>query len=763
MPILQNPGSSPTPSRRERVKTLHAEVQDTHPVLDNQAIMDESGVRATFLNNTSIDSDRFDNELTAVAGFPEGRIITVTYFSRNYPFLDVHTHVADINADMKDDVHLSWTQIRNFELRLPNEISIEYDKDSNLTNVSGEALVFAGFEPIINDAFFYKMRNGKIGVFLVTGLERTGIGHDTYHRITFSLNGWLDANTRTQFQRQSSTIVYFDKQKFITGNHALLSTEGYIQQNELKQLRKEIVQNYVDRFYDNTYSSFIRPDDIYDPYVVEYWNKKIGFTDCTIRPTQLLISMHGFTKTIWNVLTDGPIKLVQNIDKTYSIVTRAHRSMDTHFTSLIDKNYIAIGKDMQGVTATSNGTNVDATDESQDWNDPFIPYYEYNRYAGKLKSYHDKIWDKMRLRFYGDEFPFRQCPPSVHYTSDPHWAPEDCTKCGNKKCKFSQHKPEYVDHLGEHLKPPFPIRSSDELVTIWRRINRISETTTLTTDQEAQARGYILWYRETYPGTLSRKELEIEWREDASIEDARDLTEEEEAALIEYIKSYRSQYLPVLTDREIEIVWRTLHAAGYNTDLTDEQLVQVQDEIKRYRDLHGDVPDDGYDRPVVLLGRPLTAYEVEHAGAVMYDHPILGSMTLRDYHLAATGNSPVPTDPLPADYMPTIYIPQVRGYRYCPSMCSYLCDSKNYGSSSSKVTALSKTYALSPEFYLGSSAMSPFEKLVYDAITQKEINIQAVIETVKLYLTWSDEDAFYYHLFSIFLIDYALYWLKYHS
>jgi hypothetical protein len=58
--------------------------------------------------------------------------------------------------------------------------------------------------------------------------------------------------------------------------------------------------------------------------------------------------------------------------------------------------------------------------------------------------------------------------------------------------------------------------------------------------------------------------------------------------------------------------------------------------------------------------------------------------------------------------------------------------------------------------------MDPFERLVYDCLTNKEVNPERVIEAVAEYLSWEDEDAFYRHLLALFLIDKTLYWLMYH-
>jgi hypothetical protein len=73
------------------------------------------------------------------------------------------------------------------------------------------------------------------------------------------------------------------------------------------------------------------------------------------------------------------------------------------------------------------------------------------------------------------------------------------------------------------------------------------------------------------------------------------------------------------------------------------------------------------------------------------------------------------------------------------------------------------TYGLSKEFYLGSVVMDPFERILYDTITNQEVRPHQVLDAISRYLEWSDADAFYRHLFSLYLIDKALYWLRFHS
>ena len=52
----------------------------------------------------------------------------------------------------------------------------------------------------------------------------------------------------------TTVVMYFDKQKFVAGNTALLTSEGFTQKKFLEHVRLEIIEDYMERFY-NTYFS----------------------------------------------------------------------------------------------------------------------------------------------------------------------------------------------------------------------------------------------------------------------------------------------------------------------------------------------------------------------------------------------------------------------------------------------------------------------------------------------------------------------------
>lgn len=748
-------GSFTTPSERNAPRSIRSEVQTDLPVLDEQAMLTERGTRQTFLNETAINEDRFKNDLSVIAGFPEGRIIKVTYFSLDQPLADSRSDVVTPFSTIKDSVHLSFTQIRNFELRLPSEINFEYSDETNISSINGTALVMAGFEPHIHDVFLYELRNGKIGLFEVTSIRRMAIGQDTYHQITFELNSWVDGAIRDKLHKQSSSIVYFDKIKFLAGNHAYLTSESYIQKKDLSQLRKEIVQNYIDRFYKNEFDSFMRPDGIYDPYVVEYWNRKVSFSESNERPTQLFIAVHGYRRTIWSIMTGNPIRNLKAISQHFGISTLRHTFWSVNQTALINRQYVYIDGE-EGIkpnpTISEKGESI-LLDVS--------PVYHADIDPELTKKAIAADFDRFK-RNHGGEFPNQACAPAIHYTTDPHWQPEECKGCGVRECEWAQHRGDATDMMKD-LTPPYPIVSDDELFKIWCKLKKYPKDKVFTEEELSQFQGYLEWYRETYHGTLSRVELEKQWRKEGNIPEDKVLTPEENASLIEYIKSYRKDYLPVLTNREIEVIWRLQTGVALDKELDEADAIRLGLIIKLYREVHGDVPDDGYDRPMVKIGSPITAEELKKAGAVTYSDVItLIPLSLEEIIKAENGTLEAPTDPIPSDKVPMIFKPQLRGYSFCPSRCVYKC-----GPSVKTVQAKQDTdtssYVLSNEFYLGSTAMDPFERLVYDALTNKEVKIAAIIDAISDYANWDDESAFYREMLALYLIDYSVHWLMYHS
>ena len=766
MSIVPRKGDGAAASSREQPQTLRPEVLRKAPVVEGQAMLDEVAVERTFLNNTSFNVDSFQQTKSLIAGYPEGRIIVVTYYSQNSPVADIQSNIVDIKMSTIDDVHLSWTEIRNFEVRISNEFSYDYDEENNVSQTTSTGIVWPGFRPRIGDFFLYKIRNEKIGIFYITNIKRLALGQDTYHQIDFTLQRWLDYGLRDQLHRQTTQVLYFDKEKFIAGNTSLLSTEGFIQKKDLLHLRSEIVQNYMDRFYSNDMSSFVRPDGVYDPYIVEYWNSKVSILDGRKRPLQLFIAMQNYKKTIWSAMTNNPIKDLSNYATSMNQVKMSSTFWGVNITTLLGKPYLTVGDE--------EGSKVYPTIDDQG-EAILVDYYPYTHYNGvndieltRRRSLKDFV--EFRRKFYHDFLPFRHCGPHQHPVGYKYCEHDNYKECSKHVECIDELPPEKRRKL---FHPPYPIVSTEELYVIWKKLRHLPESCDPPEPLLLEFKSYVEWYRLMYPGTLSYEELETHWRREAfPLDDnflTRELTEAESTSMKLYIQSYRSKYLPVLTDRELEIVWRATYGIADDVTLDETQGEQLLVFLTKYRDLHGLPPNDGVLYPDLgELGTPILS---EHKAQARTPTDEGSLVDLRSILIEEDGDKLI-AKPIDLN-VPVIYRPKhPKPYHHvhCHDVCHKDCGSsrdnalKYFSSLLGKtVSSTDPTYVFSYRFYNGSSDMDDFESLVYAALTGKEFSIRKVLDHISLYLQWDDNTAFYKELVCLYLIDKSLYWLQYHS
>lgn len=662
----------------------------------------------------------------------------------------------------KDDVHVSFTQIREFEMRCQGELNFEFDEERNTSKIQWEALLLPGFTPRISDIFLYELRNGKIAVFRVTSITRLAMGQDSYFKINCDAQEYLTSATKNRLQKQSTIVCYFDKAKFIVGNHAMLTTNSYIQQKDLKYIRNEIIQNYMDRFFSSELSSFVRPDGLYDPYAVEFWNKKVSFLDCPTRPVQILIAVQNYKKTIWAALTNNPIKQIKNLASDWKVSMFVSTFWGANITSLLGRKFITVGDE----DASKLGPMMDRFGNTHLVD--AVPYAHTHAFDKLIYEHAERMFDLV----------FEKLKKHHHDCSDYHLYTtgedhDDCKhECHHDKHHHRHHDKYHHDKCHDHhhhlydptkyFKPPYPIVSTEELFVIWKVLNNISNEQILTEEHMSEFRGYVRWYRYTYSGTFSRTELEYIWRKKVHLRPDQLLKDSEKDNLIKFIQEYRSKFPRVFTDSEIEYIWRLKHCIEPNRDLTEDEHQRLQIAIHHYRQLHGYPPNDGFEvMPISELGELPSIDDID-PGFNANDNIDPGfSVTPIDPEFGTS------VDPGFNHPMSTISIIFKRPKKHhchhdCDSDHDHYCD--DHHCHEPILPPVQKTYyALSKEFYAGSTVMDPFEMLVHNSLTNKDIDPEKILEGVSRYLEWNDEDAFYRHLFALYLIDRALFYIKFSS
>lgn len=232
------------------------------------------------------------------------------------------------------------------EIKLPSEMSFSYDTENAISTLSGTCVTYPGFNPHPGDVFVYRIDNGQYGLFrIINTPERLSIRTGTMHSCEFTLDHILDTETYQQLEDKVRQQAYFNKQRFLMESSALLTHEEMLDYKLLLKQYEMLSKEYVRYFYDQTVKSFIRPDGIYDPYLVDFIQKVCGSYVYEKYVMQLLPSIKDMFNVdlLWDKLLDRDN--VGFIADTAEVVTYTVDSKEVRPTGLINRKYLRYSAD----------------------------------------------------------------------------------------------------------------------------------------------------------------------------------------------------------------------------------------------------------------------------------------------------------------------------------------------------------------------------------------------------------------------------------
>jgi hypothetical protein len=303
-------------------------------------------IKDTFTTLSSVNPDRYNRVYKMLLAYPEGSPLIVTYFHRNEPDIDIRSIPADI-SDTMHTVHKDFTEIRGLEMRLLGSINHTRSDEDNTYNLDGEALMYPGLEPRYSDMFFLDIGDGNIGIFTINHIEPTTYRQGSFFKVNFNLNCFADRNSYNAIKDAVRDVVYFDKRKYFGESElTFLETDSYKLLQSLRKLRKRLTQFYVNTYYSKEYESFMRPDNIYDPYVAEFMRKKISLLEHRIRPLQLYTRLRDYHKSIWYKFIDSEASDdFSDVVGMYHVRVNRIGAYDTDINGLANGLYVKLGTD----------------------------------------------------------------------------------------------------------------------------------------------------------------------------------------------------------------------------------------------------------------------------------------------------------------------------------------------------------------------------------------------------------------------------------
>lgn len=298
--------------------------------------------------------------------YPDGHPIIVTYFHQNIGPIDIRTAPSDLSNTLHRN-HYDFTKINQLEMRLINQLESEKEDDDNTITLTGTAIYYPSvLTPYVGDMFQLDVGDGKIMIFVVDNVTPTTYRQGTYYELTFNSWTFLDEEMYDWLASCTKETVYFKKKKYFGESElTFLNEQSYIDLMTLERLNKELKQFFVRKFFSPDWESFVRPDNIYDPYVTEFVRKKISIREFDIRPLQLYSRMRDYYKTLWDKFTYAADKdTLTDIACYYHVKYHVAEALATDINALINNNYIALGYDSRDIPGNSTLYQVESTDDS---------------------------------------------------------------------------------------------------------------------------------------------------------------------------------------------------------------------------------------------------------------------------------------------------------------------------------------------------------------------------------------------------------------
>lgn len=312
---------------------------------DASVLLDEEVTQNSYYNEDYVTEELAEAVQDALATTVQGSSIFVTYYQMVRSNVSDGTNQAD-NVIEYDSVHHAYFKIMHFEMKVQGSFEFAFEQEPAVSKWTGTAYTYPYFKPNVGDYFLYAVEEGKLGLFKVNDVRRLSIRSATWSQIQFELVKYPveeGDEVYTHLEESVSGTYYFDTDSFLASNGALLTTEESEIIAQLIRLRSSLIDYYYRKFYDHNYHhTFIRPDKVYDPYMLEFWYWLEEPCKGQWIPSRLINRPKHMNQSIWFHIRypDTPIK--DPVLPKYCIDKWTARLWETTINSLINKPYVLL-------------------------------------------------------------------------------------------------------------------------------------------------------------------------------------------------------------------------------------------------------------------------------------------------------------------------------------------------------------------------------------------------------------------------------------
>lgn len=296
------------------------------------------------LNKYAIDPTQYPETNKMLVGFIKGKRINVTYYRLlRQGGSNLRNNIADYSAT-RDALNTEYQKIINLEITLVKGFEFTANNSSVSASISGQAMFYPNMNPNIGDIFVTGTGDGRIGIFRISSITPMSWRTDRIYTVNFILNSFADPSDITALEGSVTITSVFSKENYLGGTAALLSEQTYIQLLQIKETRSNLCRYYHQKFFDTDACTFIRPDGLYDPWVVMFMANKITMNDVNVRAKNLLgnsgHAQKAYNQTIWARLNDRFNNTLQGLAPYVDTVGYRETRLGVFVTELVGRSIV---------------------------------------------------------------------------------------------------------------------------------------------------------------------------------------------------------------------------------------------------------------------------------------------------------------------------------------------------------------------------------------------------------------------------------------
>jgi hypothetical protein len=169
-------------------------------------------------------------------------------------------------------VYQQYRKINNLVMAVQQGLQQTQDTETAEFVVSGSALTYPKFVPTKFDHFYGPVRDGQMGLFVVTEVQRKSFYEQSVYEINYELVDIVTPALNTIFQTRVVEELYFNMSLLRNNSEPYLNSEQHGVFDKFKKVFVSLSSRMIQGFYSNYTATLMvpsQPSRVFDPFLIK--------------------------------------------------------------------------------------------------------------------------------------------------------------------------------------------------------------------------------------------------------------------------------------------------------------------------------------------------------------------------------------------------------------------------------------------------------------------------------------------------------------